>query len=167
MLSVMPPPDPFTMLGLEPRFDLDSAEIDRAFLARAASAHPDLAGSDGSMSALNEARRILAEPERRANALLALLGGPSPEQCRDLPQGFLMEIMELRERIEDLLAGGDASVRASVEREARARRDACVRAVAEAFASLGDPPDPTALRDIRVQLNAWRYIERLIEQLGD
>ena len=167
MLSVMPPADPFTLLGLEPRFDLDPSEIDRAFLARAASAHPDLAGSDGSMSALNEARRVLADEERRANALLTLLGGPSPEQCRDLPQGFLMEIMELRERIESLLAGGDASARASVEHEARAHRDAYVRTVAEAFTSLGDPPDPDALRDIRVRLNAWRYIERLIEQLDD
>jgi len=165
MPSGMRTDDPFKLLGLEPRFDLDPAEIDRAFLARAAGAHPDLAGSDASMSSLNEARRILADPERRANALLTLLGGPRAEDCRDLPPAFLMEIMELRERIEGLLAGGDESIRASVAREAQMRRDECVRAVSHAFASLDDPPAASALRDIRVQLNAWRYIERLIEQI--
>jgi len=30
---------------------------------------------------------------------------------------------------------------------------------------VGDPPDPALLGEIRTQLNAWRYIERLIEQL--
>ncbi len=157
--------DPFTLLGLPPRFDLTPAEIDRAFWERARRAHPDLAGSDLSMSSLNEARRILADDELRANALLALLGGPSADQCRELPPAFLMEIMELREQIEELLAGADAATRQRVRDDVRAHRDACVRGIAQAFGDLADPPDPVSLRDIRVQLNAWRYIERLIEQL--
>ena len=33
------------------------------------------------------------------------------------------------------------------------------------FQSLSSPPAAESLAEIRIRLNAWRYIERLIEQL--
>lgn len=161
-------PDPFAALGLARRFDLADSEIESAFLARLAGAHPDLAGEGASMdaAALTEARATLADPERRAVALLALLGGPSASEDRSLPDGFLMEMMSLREEIEAELSSGDSEARRKWERFAEERRAGHERRVAEWFeAAEASNLRPELLAAVRLELNAWRYTERLIEQL--
>lgn len=163
------PDTPFARLGLEPRFDLDGAAIDRAYARRAAALHPDLADPERADDAtresalLNDARAALADPERRAIALLALLGGPAASDDRSLPEGFLMEMMDVRQRAEAECAdpAGHARWQAWADQR-RAERIDQVRAL---FAGLSDPPDPAALAEIRETLNAWRYVERMIEQL--
>lgn len=158
--------DPFAALGVPRRFDLDDSAIESAFLARLAGVHPDLAGANTALdaAALTEARATLQDPERRANALLALLGGPGPSEDRTLPDGFLMEAMELRQTIEEELGAGD-DARARWSAFADERRAGHVRSVGELFAGGGDHPGPATLHAVRVELNAWRYTERLIEQL--
>ncbi len=162
--------DAFDVLGLEPEFDLDPVTLERAYLVRAAHAHPDRAGGDPEASRLsasiNEARRLLSDPESRANVLLARLGGPSKEQEKSLPSGFLAEMMEVREDIESAVAAGGEAERARREQSAGERRAAHARAVSGMFRALGPRPSSAALRAIRVELNAWRYTERLLEQLS-
>ena len=158
--------DPFTALGLPARFDLTDQAVESAFLARLGAVHPDLAGDDTALdaAALTEARAVLSDPEQRAAALLAALGGPGASDDRSLPDGFLMEMMALRESVEeDLAAGGDARDRWSVW--AQERRAQHVAAVATLFDAMSDPPTPDQLGAVRLELNAWRYTERLIEQL--
>jgi molecular chaperone HscB len=164
--------DPFDVLSLEPRFDLAPARMERAYLAAVGAAHPDSAAGRGAGGAegpdparINEARRILVDPERRAEALLRRLGGPGKDADRSLPDGFLVEVMELRQQIEaDLEAVGDEA-RAKWEDWAQQQRDERIGSVGALFAGLSDPPDPEQLGAIRTELNAWRYLERLIEQL--
>lgn len=160
-------PDAFDALGLSPSFDLDEAAIRRAWLARAGQAHPDLAGDEGAPTAaeLNEARATLAAPERRANALLARLGGPSKEDDNALPDGFLMEMMEVREELEAAHASGDPAQTQRLRDWADDQRATYIERVSGLFKALAAPPPPEALADIRRELNAWRYIERMIEQI--
>jgi molecular chaperone HscB len=161
-------PDPFDTLGLEPRFDLDPRDIDRAYLIRSAALHPDRAGPGPETlnlaAELNAAKRTLSDPESRADALLRRLGGPTREQERSLPPGFLMEIMEIRQQIEAASGPGAADQTAKWEAWADDRRAELIRSITAQFASLTQRPDPGALRSIRVELNVWRYIERLNEQ---
>jgi molecular chaperone HscB len=159
--------DPFSVLGLARRFDVSDGVIESAFLRRLAAAHPDLAGEHAShdAAALTEARSVLLDPERRAGALLALMGGASAGEDASLPDGFLMEIMELRAQVEDELGAGDDTVRDRWESFAAQRRAAHIDAVGLLFAGLGDDPTREQLATIRTELNAWRYTERLIEQL--
>ncbi len=170
--------DPFAILGLPRRFDLDAAAVQRAYLARAAMAHPDLAtagldevaeGSAGvaDAAALNRAKAVLDDPEQRADALLTLLGGPTREADRSLPDGFLAQIMDIRERLDEAVASRDGAAAAELEAWAGRRRAAHVRAAAEMFAALPERTAPDALRAIRRELNAWRYIERMLEQVRD
>jgi DnaJ-domain-containing protein 1 len=157
---------PFGLLGLPARFDLPDQAVESAFLARLGAVHPDLAGEDAAhdAAALTEARATLADPEKRASALLACLGGPGASDDRSLPDGFLMDIMKLRETAEaDLAEDGDA--RARWGDLAAQRRAAHIERVAALFAELPDPPPLERLAEIRLELNAWRYTERLIEQL--
>lgn len=166
------PWDPFKVLGLERRFDLSPADVERAYLARAAGLHPDVVGGsgpdDGTVSSedLNLARQQVKDPEARGNALLELLGGPAKEQDRSLPDGFLAEMMEVRERME---AGGEAE-RERWEGWAEQRRSSHEQAVRGLFGRVagGGTEDSrqAMLRAIRRELNAWRYIERMLEQTG-
>ncbi len=154
--------DPFAALGLPRRFDLAEADIARAHLRTIALAHPDVAGADSEKLAaeLNAARDQLMDPESRAEALITILGGPAKGDDKALPPAFLMEMMETRESIETDLAADALVARAKWGSWATARRREHAVRVAEFFAMT--PPD---LAGVRKELNAWRYIERLIEQL--
>lgn len=160
------PQNPFALLGVPARFDLDRSTIERAYLARAALLHPDVVGDESDVAVqaahLNRAKATLLDDERRANALLSLLGGPAKEQDKSLPDGFLFEIMETRQEIEAALASGDARQRSRWQSWAKAERE---RYRAEVSRLFSQTPTQDALNAIRTQLNAWRYIERLTEQL--
>lgn len=159
------PRDPFQTLRLPRTFDLTPDQIEHAYLRLVASAHPDRgqASASADSSDLNWARQTLLDPERRANALLECLGGPTTS--RSLPDGFLMEIMEVREAVQEAVASGDSLAREKWESWAEQERQRYIREVSAAFGALGEPPDPASLADIKTRLNAWRYVERLIEQL--
>lgn len=166
--------DPFAVLGLSRRFDLAPADVQRAFLVRSSQLHPDVAGDDAealdAAAELNRAREILENPESRADVLLRLLGGPTREQERSLPPGFLQEMMEVREamqaEMEAARGSGDSSVRQKWIEWARERRRGHEQRVAEMFAAMiGSTPAAVALKAVRTELNAWRYIERMMEQV--
>ncbi len=164
--------DPFAVFALPRTFEIDRAALQRAYLAEAARWHPDRFAdpvqrreAESRSAEINRARVILEDDEQRADALLALLGGPGRSEDKSLPDGFLMEVMEVRERLEEAVASGDAQRRSEVQRWADERRAAHRRRVAELFASADGRAGDPALADIRREMNAWRYIERLIEQL--
>jgi len=182
-------PDAFTALGLPRRFDLSPAEIQHAYVAASVPAHPDRAEAGAPASAvelvaarLNAAKRTLEDPERRAVALLALLDGAGAASDRSLPEGFLMTMMELREAAEASAARGGAGDRTPdvIAMDALLNRAGALRAghvtrVAGLFASLLGPGGAGVegdqatrrglLSDLRRELNAWRYIERMLDQL--
>lgn len=161
--------DPFALLGLERRYGLSAGEIESAYLARSAKQHPDVRGSrspdDGDkerrISELNRARQVLRDPEQRAVTLWRLLGGVDDKA---LPPTFLGEIMEVREEVE--AARGDVAASARWEMWTEDQREQFEQRVGELFASAA-APDAGLLKRIKMELNAWRYIERLVEQLHD
>jgi DnaJ-domain-containing protein 1 len=164
--------DPFELLGLPRVFSLAPDAIHAAHLARAAAAHPDIAGDGTSMddaaneaAALNRAKDQLLDAESRGNVLLELLGGPTKEQDKTLPPDFLMEMMETREEIEGAMGSKDPAQIARWTAWAHEQREALSREVGEMFERMGAAAGPSELRAIRVRLNVWRYIERLVEQL--
>ncbi len=152
--------DPFELLGLPRVFEVDPDQVESAYLRRAADLHPDLAAGNPDATVqtarLNQARGVLLDDERRAKVLLRLLGEPAGDA---LPEGFLMEIMEVRMQIES--EGDDPDARARWRGWADGRRDEHMARVAGFFTA----SDPEGLAAIRMELNAWRYTERLIEQL--
>lgn len=171
-----PPRDAFDVLGVPATFDLSIPQLRAAFLARSAAIHPDLATDDteADAAALNEAKRTLENPETRAELLLARLGGPRKEQDRSLPPVFLQEMLEVREAIDAAVESRDADAIANWAKWADHRRRTHIRVVADLFrAATGSPqpPHPPAdqssdtRRAIRLELNMWRYVERLIEHL--
>jgi len=172
--------DPFARLGLPRRFDLDRPALEKAYVKASARHHPDRAGDDPearaeaerTSAAISDAYARLRDDEARANLLLELLGGPDRSEGRDLPDGFLMEMMETREQMEADLGGPDAEAKRSRWTDwARERRRERLAAVAPRFDRLlgnGMPDEAERerlIREIRVELNALRYVERMLEQL--
>lgn len=158
-------PDPFDILGLSPRWDLSGIDVERAYLRRVATVHPDLgtdAGDADATSQLNLAKAELLNPQRRAEVLLERLGGASAAQDKSLPKGFLAQVMTQREEIEESLASDtDGLQRERWRAAAELRRAAHLARLSELFAA----GTIDALLAIRTELNAMRYTQRLIEQL--
>lgn len=160
--------DPFSVLGLPQTMQLSRSLIDAAYFARVSDLHPDASverieggeESEAAMAVLNHARATLADAEKRAEALLI---AQNPRMARtDVPLEplFLMEIMEVREAVDDAVDSGDA---AAIERWrgwVDSQRGEMVQATSKAFEDANH-------QRVRSLLNAWRYIERLSERLRD
>ena len=143
--------DHFQRLGLSRRFPLDAAELERAYLSRSRTLHPDyhLAGSAAELSAslelsaaLNEAYNTLRDPFARADYLLTLAGGPAASEFKQLPPNFLAEMLEAREEVEQ--ARGTPAKVARLDREITARAESIVGELEAAFERLESlpPNDP-------------------------
>ncbi|MFO0802552.1 MAG: Fe-S protein assembly co-chaperone HscB [Gemmataceae bacterium] len=163
--------DFFARLGLPRRFSIDAAELERQYLARSRAAHPDfhvvgpaadLAASQEFSADLNQAYTSLRDPFARAEHLLALLGGPTAAEQKAMPAAFLMEMLEARERVEEVTAGNNAcdSAKAELLSEFQSRYDELLADVAAEFAY----PAP-ALATIREKLNAAKYVKGLIRDV--
>ncbi len=168
--------DHFERLGLPRRFLLDNTEIERQYLARSRALHPDFhqLGSSAEQSAsleltarLNEAYTTLREPFKRAEYLMTLEGGPTPGEMKEMPPEFLEEMLELRMEIEEVKQEPDSPVRAEMEQRLKARREAMLTEVAGDFAKLEGGGDRVAiLKSLRRRLNALKYVQNLLRDLG-
>jgi DnaJ-domain-containing protein 1 len=160
--------DPFEALGLEPRFDLEAASIDAAWMRRLRAAHPDRAGGGAehseiarSAATLNEARAILRDPLRRGEALLARCGDGGGDPAA-LPPSFLPEMLELRERLEEAIDAGEEAGLLELAEEIDGRRSSVLTRLATLFAEPRAAPISNATR---LELNVLRYLDRVREEL--
>ena len=172
--------DHFERLGLPRRFSVDLAAIEREYLARSRQSHPDfhhgstLAEQHASLQSsagLNEAYLTLKDPYRRAEYLLQLLGGPSARAEKNLDQGFLMEMMDLREQIEEAQATKNQPELSRIETDLLARESTKMQQVATLFEKAeanANSPDtlPNTLKAVRHSLNAIKTIQSLVRDLN-
>ncbi len=101
----------FELFGLAPAYALDDARLDAAYRDIQAQVHPDRYAQAGDAerrasmqmtTRVNEAYRTLKSPVQRARYLLALNGvDVAFETDTSMPEDFLLQQMELRERLED------------------------------------------------------------------
>lgn len=165
--------DHFERLGQPRQHALDRDALETAYLARAAAAHPDKVDQDDASAkrvametsaAINEGYRTLRDPAKRAEYLVKLggrdLGSSDPDLgAPKMPQAFLIDMIEQRERVADARsAGADAleDLRDEVEGQ---QGDSLAKAVA-AIAS-GDIE--AASRHLVVR----RYLQRLIDEIDE
>lgn len=157
--------DHFARLDLEPRFDIEAAEIERRYFALQRQFHPDRFASrtpkERALSlrhatALNEAYKVLKDPLTRAEHLLALAGRPvrtdGAETVND-PE-LLMEAMEMREQLAEAQDAAAVDALLAQSRQGAAELE---RRFGEAFAASNlDAAQKLALR--------LRYARKLIDE---
>ena len=113
-------------------------------------------------TALNDAYRILKDPCARAEYMLKLRGCDvtSDDKQVSLSPMFLMEVMELREVIDEL-RGSDTHVeRGQIERDVALKYEAILAQLGEGLDG-GDEPLPE-LAQLAAQL---RYLKKILEDL--
>jgi molecular chaperone HscB len=162
--------DVFEVLGVARAFTLDMGKVRERFIALSAEAHPDRftdpmdqADAAERASVINEAFGVISDPLLRGQALIELLSpGEAKADAAALPGGFLMEVMEIREGIEEAKEEGDGAKLARVKGEAEAEFKARVLAMG-GYLDRACGGDLEAVKGARLELNALRYVKRMIE----
>lgn len=159
--------DYFERLDLPRRFTLDLDEVERHYLAASRQLHPDFhqnasvaerAASLKLTAELNEAYVSLKDPYRRIEHLLALQLDPTVSQEKNQDQAFLMEMMEIRERIDA------ASDNCEIEHDLNVRLDALLAEAGRPFDE-SRKLNPVELAGIRRRLNAAKTLMSLLRDL--
>ncbi len=161
--------DPFAEFSLDRRFDLDAQALRQAYLARSAQVHPDrftdpLEQADAveHMSRLTDAYRVLCDPQLRAKALLALSGLEAEGDRDKLPPDLLMQMMEVREEMESAIESRNQTELERLRGWATQQRDQYLAGLARDFEQ---KLDVASAAQIRMKLNALRYMQRMLEQM--
>ena len=104
--------------------NIDEEALKRRFIVNSKKYHPDfytLSGPDEQDEALerstlnNQAFRVLSDPDQRLRYLLELRGALAEEGQNQVPQDFLMEMMEINEALMELEFEDDPNIRQKVE----------------------------------------------------
>ncbi len=175
-LELTADPDPFSLTGISPSFNLDVEDLRARHLKISRWIHPDYFASAPELRALaesntghlNGAIEALEEPLRRADHLIGGLGGPSEAEVNDMPQVFLMEVLEWNEALEEARAAeaGSAKREAAfkLKSDLAEQRAARIDSIAELLHPLPEPKSE-ALSAARRELNAVRYLDRVLLEL--
>ena len=121
---------------------------------------------------MNEAYNTLRDPFSRAEYLLALEGGPTAGEQKQMPPAFLAEMLEAREQIEESRAGCPDDAAVDLRPSSTSGTTVSWRTWAASFAALQalPPDDAGRARTCRLrsaaQLNAAKYVRGLIRDLN-
>jgi molecular chaperone HscB len=163
--------DPFELLEVEARFDLDLAFLERRHRDLSRVLHPDrYAGRPagerqqalGRAIEVNEAFRTLRDPVRRAQALLARHGRHADEA--DQPRAdpaLLMEVMERREALAEARRSGQREAVMRLAQTVKEREHAVETDITSSFGR--EPPD---LARVETLVGELRYHRRFLEEAG-
>ncbi|MBF0144450.1 MAG: Fe-S protein assembly co-chaperone HscB [Magnetococcales bacterium] len=191
--AIQPPvaeADHFRVLGMERRFELDLAQLERNYRERQQRFHPDRFANRSAterrfsleqVTRLNEAFQALKTPLGRADHLLALYGHVVPAGSDGGSGGasapeFLLEVMEWRERLAALVPtspGAEVRLQA-LRQEVRERQRQEESAIGREFggsAGIGrefggsSGQEPLRLGAIATGVDRLRYLQRLMEEL--
>jgi molecular chaperone HscB len=138
----------FDLFGLAPAFAIETEALERSYREIQSRVHPDrfAAAGDAERRAslqwttrVNEAYRTLKDPVQRGRHLLELHGvDVAFETNTQMPPEFLMQQMELRERLEEATERKDATALDELRRELVASKRALERDIAAAIDAKSD-----------------------------
>ena len=166
--------DYFSVFGLPPRYDVDLNSLEQSYHKLAAELHPDFFAtapaaerrlSEGLSARLNQALQTLQDPTARAQYLIEVWKAKTPTHERDLPTGFLQEMFALQEELEELLEAKDQQALATKRADFLQRLNDLRYNYQQQLIELKEnTPDTTFCKQIQQQLNAERYLLRLLER---
>ncbi|AKT37515.1 Fe-S protein assembly co-chaperone HscB [Chondromyces crocatus] len=166
--------DPFAILGVEPRFTLDLRAVEQRHRELSRALHPDrYAGAPaaerrlslGRAIEVNEAWRVVRDPIRRAEALMARSGVELREDA--MPKAdpaFLMEVMELREELSEAARRKDRARVEALGTQVRAREEASLAALGTVLD--GSAGDRTSIEKALPRLSELKYFRRFLDEVS-
>jgi molecular chaperone HscB len=151
----------FKFYGLEQSFKLDPAQLKSSFLQKSKEFHPDFHTNDPeaqnialAVSAFNnKAYKILGNEISRAQYLVDL-HLDNPDEKQQLPQDFLMEMMDLNEAIDELASANNDSQKEKLSADIRQMKD-------QIQSEIRDSAQEAKWSETQMSLLKWKYLERL------
>ncbi|MGD0941058.1 MAG: Fe-S protein assembly co-chaperone HscB [Terracidiphilus sp.] len=195
--KIQPPPggDYFSVFGLEPRLNLDLAELEHVFHRLSRKLHPDRFAraqenekewSLADTALLNDAYRTLKDPLRRTEYLLKLQGAEIGEESSGkdrkdpsrVPADLLEEVFELNMQLEEMRANRkmdaddpelEASLVAAKEKfdGLLAAVDEDLRAEWESWDGGGAAARGASQRTMVALLDRRRYLSNLVRDVNE
>ena len=171
---------PFEIFGIPISARLDRSSLRKKLLKLQRLLHPDFHGAAGvimqgiaehNTAEVNAAFELLRDEARRTSWIVESLGGPSESSERQMPQIFLMEVMEWNETLEELKDLGDKAVAQSGVTELKAelnvqRTELIENTLDNVESNLQQEGNAPPLTEIRRELNAVRYIDRALSEIA-
>jgi molecular chaperone HscB len=167
--------DPFATLGIQRTFDVDLAAVEKVHRELSRALHPDRyvkAPASERRAALskavevNEAWRVVRDPIRRADALLALGGAPVDERAGNhASPEFLMDMREQREALAEAKAAKDLEAVRKMAAGIEKRAKEVERELAAAFAGSSDN-GPTELKALTGKVGELKYYRRFLDEVS-
>ena len=168
--------DHFKVMGLPHCFEIDSVELENRYQRLTLEMHPDFFGSapekqkrlsEKSSVMLNAAYSSLREPASRARYLLSLFASEINLQTNALPEGFLQEMFTLQESLDEMLESCDQSDLCKMNENLQNRYASIESNYATLFNKFETSPENTEiLQQLQTQLNAERYLRRLLDRIN-
>ena len=147
---------------LEERYQQLTVELHPDFYANASKRQQQQ--SELASTVLNRAYNTLRNPVARANDLLPRLAQGAALDERQLPSGFLMEMFGLQESLDELLESGIPEEIAHTSTDLTERHATLISGLALHFAEAEATAPPSTLQTLQTDLNAERYLHRLLER---
>ena len=168
--------DHFKVMGLPHCFEIDLVELENRYQRLTLGMHPDFFGaapenqkrlSEKSSVMLNAAYSSLREPASRARYLLSLFARGKNLQTDALPEGFLQEMFTLQESLDEMLESSDQSDICKMNENLQNRYASIESNYASLFKKFETSPENTEiLQQLQTQLNAERYLRRLLDRIN-
>ncbi len=168
---------PYEAMGLEPDWVVEPKQLKRTLLQLSRFVHPDyfataeeetLARAERASAALNSAYEILDDDLARADYLVNRLGGPKENEERQMPQPFLIQVMEWNEILEDAQGAQEGSDEWNAMKELgtslTSERAERIQMIGDLLTPLPDR-ESEVLTNARREINAIRYIDRAQREL--
>lgn len=156
-------------------FDIDQARLKRQYYVLSKSFHPDrftLKSEEEQLYALNKsteinkAFRTLKDRQKRIRYILELKGINFVEGQDNVPQEFLLEIMEINEGIMEIKIDPDPSSIETITRQIETIETSLGKEISVVMESIDlDNPDLTQLERVKSYYLKSRYLLRLRENL--
>ncbi len=160
----------FDFYNIPLSFYPDQAELKKRFFEKSRSYHPDYftQASEAeqaevlqSSSYNNEAYRTLKNEDKRLHYILTLTEALNEENKTKIPQTFLMEMMDLNEKLMELQFDYDPQKAAAITQELQAIQDELMTEVRPIMTAYSADQDPATLTPVKDYYLKSKYLQRL------
>jgi len=170
------PPNYFEFYDLPMSFQLDTGAVKRKFYALSKQYHPDyytLEGDQRQAEVLelstfnNQAYKVLSDFDQRMQYILEQKGLLADEGNPQLPQTFLMEMMDINEQLMELEFDFDATVHKQLLSDLEVLEGSLLKAVSGVLEHWEDgKSDVSELESVKEYYYKKRYLLRIRENLN-
>lgn len=165
--------DPFALLGVPRRYDLDLAALEKTHRELSRALHPDRYAQAGATerraalekaAAVNEAWRTVRDSIKRAEALFSLAGVAVGETNEPKASpAFLMEVLEEREALAEARSAKDLVKVRAIGQTMGARKAAAEQKLTAGFAGGGEKETVAKLVPL---LGELRFYKRFLDEVS-